>query len=89
MKKLPVFAIIAIFLVIVVYFLYNRYQGFPVGFNNGRILIYQSFCSDVCPDAIRWDIKYYGITTKEECEALAGKPLYDYAWGGFIGCAPW
>lgn len=85
---LPILGIMIVLLVIAGYFLYNRFGGFPVGYNKGKILIYQSFCSDVCPDATRWDVKYYGITTKEECEVFAGKPLYDFAWGGFIGCAP-
>jgi len=62
--------------------------GFPVGFLNGRLVIYAYFCSDVCPQQGFWHKRYYGIRDAASCEAVGGRAYIDPAWGGLVGCFP-
>lgn len=55
---------------------------------NGLILIEKYFCSDICPDNGGVVVVFQDINSKEECAKVGGKDLIDYAWGGYIGCAP-
>ena len=87
MKKV-IFLIVAIILTGSVFFAYVSLGGFPIGFRNGRLVIYQYFCSDVCPQSGSWHKEYYGIDTQEECEKIGGYSYLDPAWSSFVGCLP-
>ena len=67
---------------------YRVFNGWPIGFKNGWLIIYQYFCSDVCPQYGGWHKEYYNVNTKEKCAEIGGNPLIDPAWHGFIGCEP-
>jgi|SRR3972149_777439 len=47
------------------------------------------FCSDYCPPEL-WHviILYENVTSKEQCAEIGGIDRIDFAWGGYIGCAP-
>lgn len=46
------------------------------------------FCSDVCPDAGGVGIRYRGVEDATTCCEIGGVSYSDFAWGGFVGCAP-
>ena len=54
---------------------------------DGRTLVENYFCSDVCPDYGRVDLVFQGVDA-EECASIGGKALRDLAWGGYLGCEP-
>lgn len=86
MKKL---FFILILLIVVCILLYKYLGGFPIGFHNGRLVIYHRFYSVMCPECgSGWDIKYYKVNSEEECQRIKGRPLIDLEFGGFYGCAP-
>jgi hypothetical protein len=89
MRKI-VLTIIIVVLLIIIGFVLKAYifQGYPGGFKDGRLIIYQYTCSDVCPDAGGWHKEYFGVDSKEECEQIGGDPFIDPAWGAYLGCIP-
>ena len=87
-KKILIYIIVIILLVIGGLMFYRYLGGYPVGFNNGRLVIRQYFCSDVCPQYGDWHEEYFGVNNREDCEKISGRSIIDPAWGGFVGCAP-
>lgn len=87
-KKLFITTAAFVLIVIAGFAVYKFLGGFPVGLHNGRLVIYQYFCSDVCPQYGGWHKEYFGVKSPEDCERIGGFPLIDAAWGGFVGCAP-
>lgn len=55
---------------------------------DGRTLVVQYFCSDVCPQYGGLWIVYEDIETEADCADISGEVARDAAWGGFIGCVP-
>ena len=55
---------------------------------NGRVLVEDYFCSDLCPAFARVVIVYEDIRNTEECTGVKGISLIDIAWHGYFGCAP-
>ena len=55
---------------------------------NGLILIENYFCSDVCPDYGSVRIIFQEVHSIETCATANGQDIIDFAWGGYIGCAP-
>jgi hypothetical protein len=89
MKKKIIIILTVVLVLVLVYLAYSLFFVFKFkGFQNGRIVHEQYFCSDVCPNYGRYYLLYYGIKTKEECADIGGVPEIDPAWHGFIGCAP-
>ena len=87
-KKITIFIIVIILLVIGGFITFRYLGGYPVGLQNGRLVIRQYFCSDVCPQYGGWHEEYFGVNKKEDCEQIGGRSIIDPAWGGFVGCAP-
>ena len=66
MKKKIIISIVATVLLIIGGFLvYGYLGGYPVGFQNGRFIIRQYFCSDVCPQYGGWHDEYFGVNKKK------------------------
>lgn len=77
--------IIGIVIVLILYFVfYLILGGFPVGYKNGYLVVYNYTCADVCPDQGYWFKKYYGNISYDECIAMGEKP----ALVGFIVPGP-
>ena len=87
-KKILIFITVVILLVFGGFMTFRYLGGYPVEFQNGRLVIRQYFCSDVCPQYGGWHNEYFGVNKKEECEQVGGRSIIDPAWGGFVGCAP-
>ena len=94
MKKKIIISIVVIILLVIggfiLYKLYRRYLGggYPVGFQNGRLVIRQYFCSDVCPQYSYREDVYFGVNTEKDCKQIGGRSIIDPAWDSFVGCAP-
>lgn len=54
---------------------------------NGLTLEVFYTCSDVCPEAGWMGVRYRGVE-EAGCCAVGGRPGFDPAWGGYLGCAP-
>ena len=88
MKKILVSIVIIIAVIVGGFFLIKYLGGWPVGFDNGHLLVKQYHCSDVCPGYGGWFVVYSRIDNKEECDRIGGKTIIDPAWKGFWGCSP-
>ena len=88
MKKPLILVIIIAAILIAAFGIFKYLGGYPVGFEDGRVLVKKYYCSDVCPAYGHWNTVYFGIENKEKCDTIGGKSIVDPAWRGFEGCAP-
>jgi len=55
---------------------------------NGKAIEVSYHCSDVCPNQGGILVRYAGNISEEECCKHDGYPRHDFAFGGYLGCAP-
>ncbi len=58
-----------------------------VDVRNGRTVRLSWSCSDVCPDQLRFVVRYADVS-EEECSEIGGHVRRDPAWKTYNGCAP-
>lgn len=88
MKKKLIAVVLVVIIIVILFAVFSYLGGYPVGFKNGRFLIKNYFCSDVCPAYGHWNTVYSRIKTQADCDKIGGRSIIDPAWGGFEGCAP-